>query len=155
MTAIETQLADSEATQAWGARLAACCEPGLLVFLSGELGAGKTTLVRGLLRGLGHVGAVKSPTYTLVESYQPGDFPVHHFDLYRLADAEELEWLGYRDLLIPEALCLLEWPEHGAGMLPPPDLRLTLWHQAEGRKLRLEAATERAQRVLQRLQRQY
>ncbi len=155
MSCVDVQLADSEATRAWGARLAACCGPGLLVFLSGELGAGKTTLVRGLLRALGHTGAVKSPTYTLIESYQPGDFPVHHLDLYRLADAEELEWLGYRDLLTPDALCLIEWPQHGAGILPSADLHLTLWHQPEGRRLRIEGSTEKARAVLRRLQKHY
>ncbi len=148
MNRFETVLADTAATEAFGARLAACCGGGLVVFLSGELGAGKTTLVRGLLRALGHVGPVKSPTYTLVESYQPGEFPLHHFDLYRLADAEELEWLGIRDLMSPEAVCLFEWPQRGRGLLPSADLLLTLAYHSPGRRVTVEAHTARGEALL-------
>lgn len=135
MADLDLLLADAGATESLGARLGVCCTVGLLVFLHGELGAGKTTLVRGLLRGLGYQGGVKSPTYTLVESYQLAGRAVHHLDLYRLADAEELQWLGIRDLLAGDALCLVEWPERGAGVLPPPDLSLTLVYEGAGRRL--------------------
>jgi tRNA threonylcarbamoyladenosine biosynthesis protein TsaE len=147
MVVAEAVLSDAGATAAWGAGLAGCCEAGLLVFLEGELGAGKTTLVRGLLRALGHTGPVKSPTYTLVESYPCGAFPVHHLDLYRLADPEELEWLGIRDLLAGDAVCLIEWPERGEGVLPVPDLRLSLSYRDSGRRIAVHSASERGARA--------
>jgi len=149
MAAGESTLTDAAATAAYGARLAGCCEAGLLVFLQGELGAGKTTLVRGLLRALGYAGPVKSPTYTLVESYRLRGLAVHHLDLYRLGDAEELEWLGIRELLAGDALCLIEWPERGAGVLPQADLLLLLDYQGQGRRVHLEALTSRGVEVRQ------
>jgi tRNA threonylcarbamoyladenosine biosynthesis protein TsaE len=147
MAVRESLLADAAATEALGARLAACCETGLVVLLRGELGAGKTTLVRGLLRALGHGTAVKSPTYTLVESYQLPALQVHHLDLYRLTGAEDLEWLGVRDLLAGDALCLIEWPERGAGVLPPADLELILAYQETGRRVAVTALSEAGRRV--------
>lgn len=150
MSRLEIQLDDAAATEAFGARLAACCRGGgLLVFLSGELGAGKTTLVRGVLRARGHRGAVKSPTYTLLESYAIDGLQWHHFDLYRLADAGELEWLGIRDLVGADAVCLIEWPERGAGVLPAPDLQLALdYREPEGRRVVVSARGERGGQVL-------
>jgi tRNA threonylcarbamoyladenosine biosynthesis protein TsaE len=147
MTVIEAQLPDAAATESLGARLAVCCREGLLVFLKGELGAGKTTLVRGLLRALGHSGTVKSPTYTLVESYQWRQRQVHHLDLYRLTDAEELEWMGLRDLLAEDALCLIEWPERGETILPDPDLEISLAYLEQGRRAVLTAFTDAGVRV--------
>lgn len=142
---------DESAQLAWGAALGdlLCVThgdvPGLarcggLVFLEGDLGAGKTTLVRGLLRGLGHRGPVRSPTYTLVESYELPAARVHHLDLYRIADPEELEYLGIRDLLDGASLVLVEWPERGAGVLPAPDLSVQIEHRGEGRLLLFRAA---------------
>jgi tRNA threonylcarbamoyladenosine biosynthesis protein TsaE len=107
-----------------------------VVFLRGDLGAGKTTLVRGLLRGLGHQGSVRSPTYTLIEPYEVGDQRVYHLDLYRLGDPQELEYLGLRDLLDGEGLVLVEWPERGVGMLPEPELVIEIEHAPAGRRLR-------------------
>lgn len=127
----------SEADQlAFGARLATHLR-GLagVVFLRGELGAGKTTLVRGLLRALGHQGPVRSPTYTLIEPYVLNNARIYHLDLYRLGDAEELEYLGLRDLLDGEALLLVEWPERGVGILPAPDLEVEISHQPPGRRV--------------------
>lgn len=131
-------LADSAATEALGATLARCLRPGLTLYLHGELGAGKTTLVRGLLHALGHSGAVKSPTYTLVEPYSVAGQRLYHFDLYRLASPEELEYMGIRDYLDGRAVAVVEWPEQGEGVLPPPDLHLWLRHAGTAREVRLE-----------------
>ena len=110
------------ATMALGARLLHCCQPGTVIYLSGNLGAGKTTLVRGMVRGAGHDGPVRSPTYALVESYRLAVARLHHFDLYRLADPDELEFIGIRDYFDHHALAVVEWPEKGAGVLPQADL---------------------------------
>lgn len=123
---VQLALADEAATQALGARLAPLLRPGMVVFLHGELGAGKTTLVRGLLRSCGFVGAVKSPTYTLVEPYEIAGHRIHHFDLYRLRDPMELEEMGIRDYLGGDSICLIEWPERGAPVLSTHDLDITL-----------------------------
>jgi len=132
-------LADEAATEALGAHLAHCAQPGLTLYLEGDLGAGKTTLVRGFLRALGHTGAVKSPTYTIVEPYQLARFTLYHFDLYRLGDPEELEFIGIRDYQERRALSIVEWPERGAGILPPPDLTIRLSHHGDRRRALLLA----------------
>ena len=112
---------------------------GLHLHLHGGLGAGKTTLVRGLLRAMGVQGAVKSPTYTLVEPYQTTHWEVFHFDLYRLGNADEMEFFGVRDYFRQGALCIFEWPARGAGALPAPSLVLTLAVENDGRQLLIEA----------------
>lgn len=136
---LEVLLDSAAATQRLGGRLARVLRPGCVLYLRGELGAGKTTLVRGLLRGLGHRGTVKSPTYTLVEPYQLGEWRLFHWDLYRLVDPEELEFLGLRDQLDGEAVLLIEWPERGRGELPAADLEVVLDYAGAGRNCRLEA----------------
>ncbi len=137
----------SEAAQlALGTRLArALGVPSLVVHLAGDLGAGKTTFVRGYLCGLGHRGAVPSPTFTLVEPYELEQGTVHHLDLYRLADPEELEYLGIRDLLDGRSLLFVEWPERGEGWLPPADLQVEIRHLEAGRRLRFRALTPAAE----------
>jgi tRNA threonylcarbamoyladenosine biosynthesis protein TsaE len=130
-------LPDEAATLAFAAGLKATLPPGCVVFLHGDLGAGKTTLVRGYLRACGYQGAVKSPTYTLVEEYPLADRTVYHFDLYRLNNPEELEWMGVRDYFRPDSLCFVEWPEKGEGFLPPPDLDIYLEPEDTGRRLRI------------------
>lgn len=150
---LQLQLADETATRALGGRLArALPEHGATIHLGGNLGAGKTTLVRGLLQALGHDGPVRSPTYTLVEAYELGDRTVYHFDLYRLADPEELEFLGIRDYLRPGATCLIEWPERAAGVLPPADLIVQLEYRGEGRSATLTAESERGRAFLEAIQ---
>jgi tRNA threonylcarbamoyladenosine biosynthesis protein TsaE len=130
-------LADEQAMSDFGARIARVTQGHGLIFLEGNLGMGKTTLSRGIIRGLGHVGAVKSPTFTLVEPYEIGDVRAFHFDLYRLVDPEELEFLGIRDYFEDDALCLIEWPDKGAGFLPKPDLTITISPQDSGRSLKI------------------
>jgi len=132
-------LRDEAAQQALGARLAASCPPSAVVYLNGDLGTGKTTLVRGLLWALGHDGSVKSPTYTLLEPYRIGAHSVYHLDLYRLASPDELDYLGLRDLLADDALFFVEWADIGRGALPPADLDIALTHDPAGRRLQLRA----------------
>ncbi|MFS2199690.1 tRNA (adenosine(37)-N6)-threonylcarbamoyltransferase complex ATPase subunit type 1 TsaE [Pseudomonas sp. Pseusp3] len=137
MSEVTLYLADEQAMSDFGARIARITQGHGLIFLEGNLGMGKTTLSRGIIRGLGHVGAVKSPTFTLVEPYEIGDIRAFHFDLYRLVDPEELEFLGIRDYFEDDALCLIEWPAKGAGFLPKPDLTITISPQDSGRSLKI------------------
>jgi tRNA threonylcarbamoyladenosine biosynthesis protein TsaE len=117
-----------------GAALASGALPGRVLYLSGELGAGKTTLVRGLLRSLGWTGRVKSPTYALVELYDVSRVNLYHFDFYRFKDREEWVSSGFREHFNPESLCIVEWPEMAEGLLPPPDLHITLEVNEPGRR---------------------
>ncbi|MBS0395959.1 MAG: tRNA (adenosine(37)-N6)-threonylcarbamoyltransferase complex ATPase subunit type 1 TsaE [Proteobacteria bacterium] len=144
-------LADEAATRAAGASLAAALAAdagGAFVTLAGELGAGKTTLVRGLLAALGVAGPVRSPTYTLVESYAAAGRRVHHLDWYRLADPEELETLGFRDLLGSADWVLAEWPERAAAVAALADLAVALDYRDGGRELEARALTARGRAAL-------
>jgi len=139
---------DAEAMEALGRNLRHPENWRGVVWLQGDLGAGKTTLVRSLLRGMGYEGRVKSPTYTLVEPYELDDRTVYHLDLYRLAAAEEIEWLGIRDLMSDSDLLLVEWPEHGRGVLPEPDLDIVIDYEGEGRRITARARTRRGEQML-------
>lgn len=146
-------LADEAATETLGAALAETLRDGGIITLSGDLGAGKTTFSRGLIHACGHRGAVKSPTYTLVEPYEHTRPAVMHFDLYRLADPEELDFIGFRDYLSASSLCLIEWPEKGRPLIPVPDLALTIRLAPPGRRVSWETSdTGRGRRIQSRLQ---
>ncbi|MFT6165031.1 MAG: tRNA threonylcarbamoyladenosine biosynthesis protein TsaE [Zhongshania aliphaticivorans] len=143
---------DGEAdTVAAGQRLGRALQGGAVVYLGGQLGAGKTTFCRGVLQAFGHAGAVKSPTYTIVEPYEAGGVNVYHFDLYRLGDPEELEYMGIRDYFDNDAVCLVEWPERGAGILPLADIIVSIEAQGAGRLLAARSATPRGQQILAQL----
>ena len=135
---MQKYLHSAEETEAFGAELYKSLPSKCLLFLYGDLGAGKTTLVRGFLRAAGYNGVVKSPTYTLVEEYTIDARKIFHFDLYRVVDPEELEWIGIRDYLEQDCVCFIEWPDKGKGFLPEPDCVITLTAQGEGRLLTME-----------------
>jgi len=143
--------ADEDAMISLGAQLAAVRTAGMVVYLNGELGMGKTTFSRGFIRALGHSGAVKSPTYTLVEPYQLVESSVYHFDLYRLNDPEELEFMGIRDYFDGVNICLIEWSEKGVGILPPADLVINIESEGLGRLLSYVATSDIGKGVVDQL----
>jgi len=132
-------LPDEESTLRLGAACVGGAAPGRVIQLRGELGAGKTTLVRGLLHGLGHQGRVKSPTYTLVEPYEDLRLNVYHFDFYRFKHHDEWLSSGFRDYFNAQSLCIVEWPERAGDLLAPPDLLIHLQYQGEARSATLTA----------------
>ena len=148
MVSLNTFLPDEAATLDLGRAIARAIEPGLVFFLSGELGAGKTTLVRGVLRGLGFEGRVKSPTYTLVELYTVSRLDLHHFDFYRFQDPREWLDAGFRETFNGRNVCLVEWPEKAAGLLPSPDVEIALESSGSGRNATLRAGSPRGARCL-------
>lgn len=137
------KLADESATIELARRISACIQPGMVVYFRGDLGAGKTTLVRGILTALGYVGRVKSPTYTLVEPYHiaGSGLDIRHFDLYRLRDEEEWEAAGFRDEFDGHNIFFIEWPEHARGLIPQADLKIELEILAQGRRAKIKACT--------------
>ena len=150
-----TELVDESASVALGEALGhvlAASPNVVVVHLRGDLGAGKTTLSRGILRAMGHQGAVKSPTYTLVEIYELAGRRLYHFDLYRLADPEELEYMGIRDYFTGDSICLIEWPERGQGVLPDADLLIELEPFLSGRQARITPSTDRGRSLIEQLQ---
>jgi len=152
---LKTILPDENATLALGAAIARGIEPGLVVFLHGDLGAGKTTLVRGVLRGLGFEGRVKSPTYALVEVYEVSRLDFHHFDFYRFQDPREWNEAGFRDTFDGRRVSFVEWPEKAQGLLPAADVEITLAIQDSGRVATLQSNTTMGQRCLEAATRKY
>jgi len=149
---LDIKLPDPAATERLGRALAAGARAGRVLHLRGDLGAGKTTLVRGLLRALGHPGRVKSPTYTLVEPYELSSLHFYHFDFYRLKNRSEWEQSGFRDYFDAQALCVVEWPERAGDLLSRPDLEITLRFEGEGRRARIEAHSDAGEDWLSSLQ---
>jgi len=145
---VEREVFGEEAMVAFGQSLAEHLKKGAVVYLDGDLGMGKTTLVRGLLQGLGYVGPVKSPTYTLVEPYEVAGLEIYHFDLYRLGDPEELEYMGIRDYFGGNSLSLIEWAELGAGVLPAADIIVRLSLIRQGRYVEIKANSSHGEALL-------
>jgi tRNA threonylcarbamoyladenosine biosynthesis protein TsaE len=148
---LELHLPDEAATAALGARLARVIAPGLSFYLHGDLGSGKTTLVRGLVRGLGYQGRVKSPTYTLVELYTVSRLNLYHFDFYRFRDPREWRDAGLDEYFDGVSVCLVEWPEKAAGLLPGADLDIAFEFAGDGRDLSVRAGTESGKACIERL----
>lgn len=144
-------LPDETATDVLGAELATLLEPGLTIYLCGDLGAGKTSLTRAMLRALGYVGKVKSPTYTLVELYEVSRLNLYHFDFYRFGDPREWLDAGFREYFNAESICLVEWPEKAGALLPSADISISLEIQDVGRMAAITAETKKGEQCLQRM----
>ena len=138
-------------TVALGAIIGALTEGGEVIYLRGNLGAGKTTFVRGFLNAMGHNGNVKSPTYTLIEPYSINGKNIYHFDLYRINDPEELEAMGIRDYCDGKSICLYEWPEQGEKVVPVADIIISLMHTDSGRQAKIEANSDQGSQILSRI----
>ncbi|MDV6328942.1 tRNA (adenosine(37)-N6)-threonylcarbamoyltransferase complex ATPase subunit type 1 TsaE [Idiomarina sp. Sol25] len=147
----QCELASEEETLALAKKFSQVLQAPLVVYLQGELGAGKTAFCRGVIQALGHSGAVKSPTYTLVEPYQLQGWRIHHFDLYRLADPEELEFMGIRDYFSEDTLNFIEWPDKGYGWLPSADIEIRIEYAGTGRKLTFSALTDAGKKIIKTL----
>lgn len=147
----QCELASEEETLALAKKFSQALQAPLVVYLQGELGAGKTAFCRGVIQALGHSGAVKSPTYTLVEPYQLQGWRIHHFDLYRLADPEELEFMGIRDYFSEDTLNFIEWPDKGYGWLPSADIEIRIEYACTGRKLTFSALTDAGKKIIKTL----
>lgn len=135
----------------FAAQMARAMEEGVIIFLHGPLGAGKTTFTRGFLRGRGYEGKVKSPTYTLVEPYEMEGHHIFHFDFYRLYDPNELQYIGIEEYFSSSSICLIEWPEKGFPLLPEPDLVCYFAFAGQGREIRIEAHSLRGEEILTKL----
>ncbi len=151
MSVYKTFLADEAATLVLATQVAKLSGQSAIIYLSGQLGAGKTTFSRGFLQGLGFVGNVKSPTYTIVEPYQLAQGVVNHFDFYRIQDPNELELMGVRDYFQENSICLIEWPECATGLLPAPDIICVLLLKEFGREVTIEAKSQAGETIVKQL----
>ena len=142
-------LHNEKETEALGAKLALIVPEKALIFLEGNLGMGKTTFVRGFIKSLGYTGAVKSPTYNIVEEYKIENNLIFHFDLYRLNDPEELEWIGIDDYLHENAISFIEWPEQGVGYLGIPSIIISFESYSIGRKIDIQGIPEEHEKLLE------
>lgn len=152
MHELSRPLADPAATDAFARQVAEAVAGGAVFHLHGELGAGKSSFTRALLQALGVAGRIKSPTYSLVESYPLARGTAWHLDLYRIAAPDELEWLGLDALGEPDAVVLIEWPGQGRGAIPPADIEVYLDYAGTGRSVRIVSASDRGEALLRRLQ---
>ncbi len=148
---MKIELENEAETTEIGAKVASCLKGGEIIYLKGELGTGKTTLVRGALNELGHMGSVKSPTYTIVEPYSIDSHVIYHFDLYRLDDPEELESLGIRDYCDGQSICFFEWPEKGGNLLPNADIKLELTYLENTREVEFTSKSDVGKTILKQL----
>jgi len=148
MTSIKVYLDNELDTVELGQRIAAIITPPLILNLLGELGAGKTTLSRGLIQAFGHKGTVKSPTYALVEPYELVGIDLYHFDLYRLSDPEELEFMGFRDYFTEKSICIVEWPDRGHGLIPEADISCHIKYVDKSREVEIISGSEKGQFLL-------
>ena len=149
---MQIEISNAEEMEAFGYRLGQNCPLGAKIYLQGDLGAGKTTLVRGFLRGRGYAGKVKSPTYTLIEPYELAGADIYHFDLYRLNDAEDLEGMGFRDYFDENSIALVEWPEKAESALTEPDLKIMIDILSPGRALNLQAHKTLGKKIVDSIQ---
>lgn len=146
--AVTLDLPDEKASEHFATRLALCLTPPLIITFNGDLGAGKTTIVRAMLKSLGEQSAIKSPTFSLVESYLCQHIPVHHFDLYRIHHEDELEYLGFRDYFTNESICCIEWAENAGRALPHVDIRFNLSIKGAGREMQMSAYSDAGKNIL-------
>ena len=148
MKELKILLSNEKNTLDLGENLSAHLFEGLLIFLKGDLGAGKTTLARGIIRGLGYVGSVKSPTYSLFEQYEFDAFTLNHFDLYRFTDSNEWLASGFQEYINSYDVTLIEWPEKSAEFLPKPDLEIELLYKNDRRLVHINSFTEKGYKCL-------
>lgn len=141
-------LPDEQASNKFAALIARCLSPSLVMTFDGQLGAGKTTIVRAMLKCLGVQSAIKSPTFSLVESYSCAHLSIHHFDLYRIHHEDELEYMGFRDYFTPETICLIEWAENAGKALPNVDIRFKLTIKGAGREMQIIALSTLGKKIL-------
>ena len=151
MNEIDFFIENENDTVNFGAKLAKLIKTPFTLYLTGELGAGKTTMSRGIIQNMGHDGAVKSPTYALVEPYNLNDLEIYHFDLYRLSDPDELEFMGIRDYFNDKSICIVEWPDNGAGFIPSADVKINLSYQGLSRVCNIQAISVKGCELLAKL----
>lgn len=145
---VNLELKNEHVSEQFALKLASCLLAPLVITFSGEIGTGKTTIIRTMLKSLGIQSSIKSPTFSLLESYSCMDFSVHHFDLYRIHHEDELEYLGFRDYFTDKSICCIEWPEHAGKVLPDSDISFKLSIKGAGREMQIIASSVAGKRIL-------